>query len=56
MAAAISRATPSMKLKSTEPSGMRRRGHGDENDVGFLDAFRSGRLREVKPAGGDVFA
>ena len=50
----MSRATRSMKLKSTEPSGLRRRGHGNENHVGFLDAF-GGAVGEREPSGGDVF-
>ena len=50
----MSRATFSMKLKSTRAVRLRRRGHGDENHVGFLDAF-GGAAGEFKPPGGDIF-
>src|SRR5665213_2919378 len=34
--------------------GLRRRGHGDENDLGILHAF-SRAVREGKPSDGDIF-
>jgi len=51
----MSRATRSMKLKSTEPSVAAGVGTAMKNHIGFLDAF-SGAAGEREPSGRHVFS